>query len=436
MSRGRELALAAAVALAFADSSIVVLALPDLIDRFDTSIESVSWVVTSYNLVVAVVAVGLALAGLPFDLRRVVQVGLALFLAASLACALSTGLWELVTFRCVQGIGAALLLSASLPLLGSAGARRWAYAGAIGTAIGPAAGGLLTQLFDWRAIFVAQAPFAALALVSVPAAGAIEAARPNGAARLRGLGANAALALVSGALVGALFLAVVLLIDGWRLSPIEAAAVVSALPLASFAARPLTRAAGTAAIAGTGALVLAAGLAGLALLPADEVAWVAASLAFCGIGLGLAVPTLTTAGLTSSRQPRVAGAWSTGLRHLGLVLALVLLTPLLARDLEAGATRAKLVGTGLVLDAPLSAGTKVPLAIDLARALDRAPRGKVPDFTPQFARYQGVGSLRRSLTETLQAIVTRSFRGAFAVSAALALLALAPLLLLRRRPAA
>ena len=52
-------AVAAAVAVAFADSSIVVLALPELYAEFDTSIVGIAWVITSYNLVVAVVALAI-----------------------------------------------------------------------------------------------------------------------------------------------------------------------------------------------------------------------------------------------------------------------------------------------------------------------------------------------------------------------------------------
>ena len=75
--------------------------------------------------------------------------------------------------RCLQGAGAALMLGASLPVLtalqgsAAAGRRLWAGAGVIGAVIGPAVGGLLTQVFDWRAIFYLQAPVAALALVGV-----------------------------------------------------------------------------------------------------------------------------------------------------------------------------------------------------------------------------------------------------------------------------
>ena len=61
MRLGRSAALTAAVAVAFADSSIVVLALPELYGRFDTTIEGVSWVVTAYNAAVAVTALLLLL---------------------------------------------------------------------------------------------------------------------------------------------------------------------------------------------------------------------------------------------------------------------------------------------------------------------------------------------------------------------------------------
>ena len=78
----------------------------------------------------------------------------------------------LVVWRCIQGAGAALLLCASLPLFarehggGGSTLQSWAATAAFGAAVGPAVGGILTQLFDWRAIFLAQAPVAALAAVA------------------------------------------------------------------------------------------------------------------------------------------------------------------------------------------------------------------------------------------------------------------------------
>src|SRR5512135_3644709 len=110
-------AVAAAVGVAFADSSIVVLALPQLLDEFNTSITPVSWVITGYNLVVAVIALALGSRLGRASARRVGLAGLGVFLAASLACAASGSLPLLVGLRCVQGAGAALLLAASLPIL-------------------------------------------------------------------------------------------------------------------------------------------------------------------------------------------------------------------------------------------------------------------------------------------------------------------------------
>src|SRR6516225_1311886 len=221
-----------AVALAFADSSVVVLALPDVYRAFGTSIVGVSWVITSYNLVVAVVAFALVPILRRVDVGNVTRAGLAVFCLASVGAAASWSLPALIVARCVQGLGAALLLAGSLALLsalvGSAerGLAVWTAAGTLGAAIGPALGGVLTQLADWRAIFAFQAPVALLAFVA-----AFEShlhPRVEGEER-GGLAANVALALVFGALVGALFLAVLLVITVWGLAPAAGAVVVSAL---------------------------------------------------------------------------------------------------------------------------------------------------------------------------------------------------------------
>jgi MFS family permease len=448
----RNVLLLGAVALAFADSSIVVLALPELLDRFDTEIAPVSWVITSYNLALA----GGALAAIPLvrhlGPQTAVRSGALLFAAASGACAASSGLWMLVGFRAAQGAGGAVLLTAALPLLGRSGPGRWALAAAFGAAAGPALGGALTEAFDWRAIFIAQAPVALVALAAPGAPGEAEVSTrpsdtfsaspsllrlgPRLAASLpplpstsklsQGLGANLALALLSGALVGALFLVVVLLVDVWGLTPLGAAGVATALPAGTLVAAALP----ARTVLAAGLLALAAGLAGLSLLPDDAVGWPVAALVLCGLGTGVAAPTLTRSALARGAAVSVCA------RHLGLVLALVAVAPLLAADLDDGGTRAKLVGTARVLDAPVAAETKVPLAVDLVRAIDRAPRGKLPDFAPEFAKQPPSVALRdleTDLEQTLRAVITRSFRNSFFLCAGFALLALAPLALLRRR---
>jgi len=237
--RGLAVPVAAAVAVAFADSSIVVLALPDLYGRFQTTIEGVSWVITAYNVAVASTALLFVFLVHRFRAAYVLGGGLVLFLAASIACAAANSLAFLIAARSVQGVGAALLLSGALPVIG---ARTWTLAGTYGLAVGPALGGVLTQAFDWRAIFVAQAPVAAVALLGVgrsqPEDVAIEGWRPS---LRRTLPANTCLGLLFGALVGALFLAVLIVISVWSYSPIGGAAIVSALPIAALAARPLDR---------------------------------------------------------------------------------------------------------------------------------------------------------------------------------------------------
>jgi len=140
------------VAVAFADSSIVVLALPSLYTDFHTSLIGVSWVITSYNLVVFAAAFALVPFTRRLHVREVTRVGLALFTVGSIGCAAAWGLSALIVFRCVQGLGGALLLAGALPMLGgllggaTRGARVWTATGTFGAALGPALGGVLTQL--------------------------------------------------------------------------------------------------------------------------------------------------------------------------------------------------------------------------------------------------------------------------------------------------
>ena len=149
-------------------------------------------------------------------------VGIAVFAAASAWCAVAQSIDVLITARCVQALGGALALVGCLELLVAlSGERRgiatWITAGVLGTATGPVAGGLLTQAFSWQAIFVVQVPFAVLA---VPAALAVRTApAPTAPALTRHRPAvrpNLTLALLSAALTAALFLLVLLLVDGWR----------------------------------------------------------------------------------------------------------------------------------------------------------------------------------------------------------------------------
>jgi MFS family permease len=431
------------VAVAFADSSIVVLALPDLYGAFDTSIVGVSWVITSYNLVVAVTAALIAVCSRRLDPRRWAKVGLVLFTAASIGCAVSWNLAVLIVFRCVQGLGAAFLLATSISLLGGLlGSRErgivlWTNVAVLGAALGPVLGGVLTQLADWRAIFVVQAPVGGVALLATFGGAMRPPAEGRRPRRQGAVAADVALGFVFAALVGALFLAVLLVITVWGLDPIVGALVVSALPVATVAARWVGRGVRPLEAVAGGALLLAAGLLALALLPRVSNLLVAVSLAFCGLGIGLAVPVLTRVALHQDTGLVRSGAITVSARHAGLVLALALVAPLLTSSLDRAGERALLGGTKVILDAKVPLRKKVPIALALRDSLQSAQKGDVPDLGEPFddagARTNDdVRHARDSLVNTLKSALTRGFRSGFALSALFALFALVPAVRLRR----
>jgi MFS family permease len=434
-----------AVAVAFADSSIVVLALPELYTRFHTTIQGVSWVVTGYNAAVAIAALALVFFVHRLRAATVLGVGLLTFTAASIACALADSLWFLVGARCLQGVGAALLLAGSLPVLaaltGSAarGAVVWTLAGTFGAALGPALGGAVTQLFGWRAIFAVQAPLAGLGLLGVVAARAApileEGWKPS---LVRTLPANTCIGLLFGALVGVLFLSVILVITAWGYSPIAGAGIVSVLPATTLAARPLERRLPKLAAVYGGAALLALGLIELAVLPSASVGFMMAALAFCGVGLGLSVPVLSHAALELGTGLTRSGTLTIGVRHLGLVLALATIAPLLASALPPAGHRAELRATAVLLDAPIGLGSKIPVALDARAEFARAKAGEIPDLARPFNAHgaqhdSALAAVRDKLIGAIKDTITRAFRSSFLLSAALAAGALVVAFLFRRR---
>ena len=228
---------------------MVTLALPDILRDLDTSVAQVAWVLISFNLVLGLVAVPTAVGFARAHPRILGAVGIAVFAAASAWCAVAQSIELLIAARCVQALGGALALVGCLELLVAVygdlrGIAAWVTAGVIGTATGPVAGGLLTDAIAWQAIFVVQVP---LAMLAVPAALAVHTG-PSAGPDLHGpvrhrpaVRPNLTLALLSAALTAALFLLVLLLVDGWRHRPAIAALTVSVVPIAALAARPLAR---------------------------------------------------------------------------------------------------------------------------------------------------------------------------------------------------
>jgi MFS family permease len=433
----RSYLLGLAVGLALADSSIVTLALPELLLELDLSITTVAWVLTSFNLVLAVVVVPAAFVARRRPVAAFVA-GVVVFAAASLACGLAPGFEALVAARCVQAVGAALVLTSALGLLmavdDTSAVRVWVAAGVFGAAVGPAVGGILTELLGWESIFLVQVPLALAALFAVR--GLTVAPVPGGSGRPR-LRANAALLLLSGGLVAALFLLVLLLVAGWGMSPAAAGAAVTVLPLAAIGAARLVRARRTErATIAAGVVLVAGGLAGLAFLPRSGWAWTVAPQVLVGAGLGMALAALTERGLAGRGDRILHGGWTLAARHAGVVLGLLLLAPVLTESLERNEEPALRAGAAAVLDSRVSPLDKLRLAQDVVAEVDQAERdGELPDVRDVFEDRpddEEHRELLAALEDELHRAVTDAFSDPFLLAALVALAALVPVALLRR----
>jgi MFS family permease len=449
-ARPRFAALAIAVGLVLADSSIVVLALPQIYRDLDTSVAGVTWVLVSFNLVMALAAVPAAHLARRAGPGRVAAVGLAVFAGAGIACGLSMQLGTLIAARAVQALGGAAAVTAVLELLpATVGSERratavWAAAGATGAALGPALGGLLTELVSWQSIFLFQAPVALAAAVPIFAVAKHEAAtgvlprelRPTGRPHLL---ANMALAMVSAAIAAALFLLVLLLIEGWRLSPIEAAIVVSVMPLAALVGSRLDHLVPSArARAASGAILVSGGLGALALLPKAEVALTLPPQAMVGIGLALVLSALTETALAGRSPQAIHGGWTISARHAGVVVGLLALTPIFTADIAQQRHDAIDAGTAAILDSRVPPLVKLDLAQRIESRLEEE-RGKVPTIGPAFEPLPSdpeeraeVVQLREELQDQLNRGATHAFSPSFGLAAILGLLALIPIGLARR----
>ena len=159
--------------MAFIDGTVVNVALPVLQEDLKASVSNVQWVVEAYALFLAsLVLVGGSLAD-RFGRRRFFTVGVALFAAASAACALAPGISWLIAARALQGVAGALLVPSSLAILGSSFSPKergravgtWSSLTSVAGAVGPVAGGWLIQVASWRAVFFVNLPIAAVILV-------------------------------------------------------------------------------------------------------------------------------------------------------------------------------------------------------------------------------------------------------------------------------
>lgn len=229
------------IVLANLDLFSVNIALPKIAEDFQgATFEGLSWVLNGYAVAYAALLVFFGRLAEGYRRDRSFILGIGIFAAASAACAVSTGVWQLVVFRIVAAAGAALMTPASLGLLlasfpperrGGA-VRNWAGIGGFAAALGPLVGGALVSI-DWRWIFVVNTLVSVIAMAiawrKLPNVPGHDIERPSLPAAL----------LVTGG-IGALIFAIIKVNAwGWRSPEIAASIAVSLVFLGAFIAHCL-----------------------------------------------------------------------------------------------------------------------------------------------------------------------------------------------------
>jgi len=158
--------------MATLDGSIVNISLPKIQDAFGVDLATVEWVVVGYLAVVGSVLLPFGRLGEVITFRRVYLAGFVLFTAASALCGAAPSAEVLIAFRAAQGLGAGMLQAMGPAIIartfgpGERGRALGlnAISVSVGLSLGPALGGLLTELATWRAIFFVNVPIGLFAI--------------------------------------------------------------------------------------------------------------------------------------------------------------------------------------------------------------------------------------------------------------------------------
>lgn len=222
--------------MAFLDSTVMNVALPAVQAELGASAREVQWSYGAFALVLsALILVGGTL-GDRFGRRRLFVAGAAIFGAASLWCALVPDTGQLVVARAVQGLGGAMLIPASLAIVGASfeGKQRaraigaWGALSGLAMAVGPVLGGWLVDYVSWRAAFL-LAP--AMAVVAIPIA--LSHVPESHDPEARGLDLAGAI-LATGGLAGVVYALIESSVRGFGDSGVLAALVLGLIALSVF----------------------------------------------------------------------------------------------------------------------------------------------------------------------------------------------------------
>lgn len=161
--------------LILVDNTIVNTALPAISRDLGASTSTLQWVIDSYTLVLAGLLLLGGTIGDRFGRRQWMAIGMSVFGVAAVGAAFSTNAESLIAFRALQGVGAALVMPATLSILTDVFAREerakaigiWTGVGGLGIGMGPAIGGYLVDEFGWSAVFLMHVPIVLLALAGL-----------------------------------------------------------------------------------------------------------------------------------------------------------------------------------------------------------------------------------------------------------------------------
>ncbi len=156
------------------DNTVVNVALPSISKQLGGSDTDLQWIVAAYILVFAALLLTMGALGDRIGRKRVLQFGLLWFGAGSLLAALSPSTGMLILSRALLGVGGAMIMPSTLSLISATFLNQkerfqaiaiWGAMFGVGSALGPVVGGLLLQVFDWKAVFLINLPVIAVALI-------------------------------------------------------------------------------------------------------------------------------------------------------------------------------------------------------------------------------------------------------------------------------
>ncbi|TRX49425.1 MFS transporter [Corynebacterium guaraldiae] len=156
------------------DNSILYTALPVLSDQLHATSLQQLWIINAYALMLAGLLLGTGTLGDKIGHRRMFVIGLWIFGIASLAAALAPGAWELAAARAFLGLGASIMMPATLALIRltfedeierNTAIGIWGSIAVVGAAAGPTVGGFLLEHFWWGSVFLVNVPIVIIALI-------------------------------------------------------------------------------------------------------------------------------------------------------------------------------------------------------------------------------------------------------------------------------